>query len=561
MSIAESTTRDVVAEGPGVRPGCSFPRGDQETTDGELLRRFVADRDETAFAQLVARHAAQVIGVCRRALGNEQDAEDAFQATFLVLARKAASVRQAKSLPAWLYQTAYRIALRARAARSRRKEQSFGAETMIPVETFSQIASEHELSVLDEELNRLPEKYRLPLFLCCVEGKPREQAAVQLGLSEGAVKGRLERGRQLLRRRLMLRGVSLSVALGIVAGLQSSAHAAQTVAPSLIAATVQAGMQYAAGNSALGLVSQNALFLANGSLQVMSLTTAKIVSGCLLFAGALALISTWVPAPAIAGGEKGETVVLSAQLAADENLDSEVALLAEDERGDQPRSADGDGRRRSGEGEEQGRRSPEAEAGPRRPAEGEGRRRSAEGDRATRRSAEGDGGALEGFKPQTRREAALYQMILQLQREVAQLRQAVQKQSGGEGDAGARAVGQRDGEAAAAPAGWERTKAGGVFKAYDKNGDLYVALDEWLAMTNGNINATRRELQTSRFREARPGSDGKLSPAEFIRWWNGREGSQRDGDQIQRGPRDGEGEAAGESRAAGETDIPRRDRQ
>ncbi len=418
-----------------------------------------------------------------------------------------------------------------------------------------------------EEFHRLPEKYRSVLFLCCVEGLSREDTAEQLGLSPGSVKGRLERGRHLLRQRLMLRGASFSLAMALLSGLQQPAQAAQVVAPSLIASTVQGGLTYAGGNGTAGLVSQNALSLANGSFQIMSMTTAKMAAGCLLMIGTLAALS-WVPAPATAGGSGSGEDLDSTRLVAPAGGETLLAFAFPGE---------GEGRRGGGEREGGARRSPEAEAGPRRSAEGDaGPRRSAEGDAGPRRGAEGgnrDANPLQGFRPQTPREAALLQMILQLQREMADLRRAVGQpagsrrdgaaRDGGARDGGPRDGGPRDGEGrrggipdgtvSAAPAGWERTKAGSVFRAYDKNGDQFVSLEEFLAMTNGNISATRRALQTKRFQETRPGADGKLSPAEFIGWYNNRNGAA---------PRDrGEGgrAAEGEGRRSPEAEAgPRR---
>ena len=166
---------------------------------------------------------------------------------------------------------------------------------MIAPETLSRFAADHDQSALDEELNRLPDKYRLPLFLCCIEGMSRNDAARRLGWSLGSLKGRLERGRLLLRRRLMLRGVSLSVALALLIRTQQTAQAA--VAPSLVASTVQAGVQYAAGQGVVGCVSQNALSLANGSLHVMSLTTSKVVLCSLMVIGLLTWERVGCPRP------------------------------------------------------------------------------------------------------------------------------------------------------------------------------------------------------------------------------------------------------------------------
>jgi RNA polymerase sigma factor (sigma-70 family) len=472
-------------------------------SDEELLRRFVADRSDLAFAQLVTTYGPLVMAVCRRVLAQEQDAEDAFQATFLVLARKAASLRRARSLPAWLHKTAYRVALRARAANVRRREQPLEGETMIATETLSQLASDHDQSALDEELNRLPDIYRLPLFLCCVEGVSRNEAADRLGWSLGSLKGRLERGRQLLRRRLMLRRVSLGVALALFVRTQQTAQAA--VAPSLVASTVQAGMQYAAGQSVVGYASQNAFSLANGSLHVMSLTTSKVVLCSLLVIGLLTWGTSWLPAPAIADGDEfeGQIVTLQVDAVGSPNPSTLVAFLADDE---------ADRSRRSPEAETGSRRSPEAETDVR-PA--------AETESGSRRSVEGESGrTLDAFRPQTEREAALYRMILGLQREVAELRRSVQARDGGgrfrEGDAPrtdspvrSDANVRRDGSAERdTPVGddapYRREGDGGqrendahvskfqkTFRTYDKNGDNSISFDERLAMKSYEVTGER----------------------------------------------------------------------
>lgn len=553
MSMVEAIPRKMAPAGQAAVPEGTAVAGEVPPADSVLLREFIADRNELAFQVLVQRHAPLVMGVCRRTLGNEQDAEDAFQATFLVLARKAGSVKRAASLGAWLYQTAYRIALRARSARGRRREELIEGNVMHEMEALSKIADVQEQSVLDEEFHRLPEKYRSVLFLHCVEGLSREDTAEQLGLSPGSVKGRLERGRHLLRQRLMLRGASFSLAMALLSGMQQSAQAAQmVVAPSLIASAVQGGLNYAGGNGTAGLVSQNALSLANGSFQIMSMTTAKMAAGCLLMIGTLTALS-WVPAPAAAGGSGSGEVLDSSRLVAPAGGETVLAFAFPGE---------GEGRRGGGEREGGARRSPEAEAGP---------RRSAEGDAGPRRGGEGGNrgpNPLQGFRPQTPREAALLQMILQLQREMADLRRAVgqpagARRDGAVRDGGARDGGPRDGEGrrggipdgtvSAAPAGWERTKAGGVFRSYDKNRDQFVSLEEWLAMTNGNISATRRALQTKRFNETRPGTDGKLSPAEFIDWYNNRNGA------APRGRGEGGRAAEGEGRRSPEAEAgPRR---
>ncbi len=183
------------------------------STDRELLRRFAADREEGAFAALVQRHGAAVLLVCRRVLGNEADAEDVFQATFLVLSRKAGVVAWRDSVRNWLRDVARRLALQARAARRR----SCGAvpERCDPHgEPLAEVARRELRLVLDEELGRLPEKYRAPVVLCYLEGKTNEQAAGELGWPTGSMSRRLARARALLRDRLSRRGLALAVTLG-----------------------------------------------------------------------------------------------------------------------------------------------------------------------------------------------------------------------------------------------------------------------------------------------------------------------------------------------------------
>src|SRR4051812_2127035 len=151
-------------------------------SDRQLLDRFVGARDEGAFAELVRRHGPMVLAACRRVLRHEQDAEDAFQASFLVLARKAGSVRQGDSVGGWLYRVAYRLALRARAVGCRRREQltPAGEEVTTPgvLGALTQPRSPHESlrTALDEELRRLPEQYRTAAVLCYLEGRTQAEA-------------------------------------------------------------------------------------------------------------------------------------------------------------------------------------------------------------------------------------------------------------------------------------------------------------------------------------------------------------------------------------------------
>jgi len=192
------------------------PSAGQGLSDRQLLARFATNGDQSAFATIVQRHGPLVLNVCRRMLRHEQDAEDAFQAAFLVLARKAGRVAWDDSVACWLHEVAWRTAaeLRGRRGRQRQRETAMAAPPEVPSPT--QGAWDELSSLLDEELRRLPEKYRAPLILCYLEGRTRDEAAEQLGWSEGSVKGRLERGRDLLRQRLTRRGVTVGGGLGAV---------------------------------------------------------------------------------------------------------------------------------------------------------------------------------------------------------------------------------------------------------------------------------------------------------------------------------------------------------
>jgi RNA polymerase sigma factor (sigma-70 family) len=204
--------------------------------DADLLGRVVIDRDEAAFETIVRRHGSAVRAACRRVLGPTPDADDAFQATFVVFWREAARVRKSGSVGAWLYGTAHRIACQARiaAARRRRLEQNAAAGTPIGME-LPDPSWREACGILHEELDRLPDHYRLPLVLCYLESKSRDEAAAQLGWSVGSVKGRLERGRDRLRRRLMRRGIDLSA--GLLAALAGESRAGVPMA--LLRATVE----------------------------------------------------------------------------------------------------------------------------------------------------------------------------------------------------------------------------------------------------------------------------------------------------------------------------------
>src|SRR5947209_3111409 len=196
------------------------------SSDGVLLERFARHADEGAFAALVRRHGPLVWGVSRRVAQHEQDAEDVYQATFLLLARKAGAIRRAASLASWLYGVAYRLALRARGDAARRRQREARAPGPAPAMGPDELTWRELRAALDEELARLPEKYRAPLLLCYFDGLTQEEAARQLGWSRRAVKYRLECGRDRLRGRLARRGLTLPMALAgplLAGGLASAA--------------------------------------------------------------------------------------------------------------------------------------------------------------------------------------------------------------------------------------------------------------------------------------------------------------------------------------------------
>src|SRR5262249_41884838 len=185
-----------------------------ERADDTLLERFVHQRDSTAFEDLVHRHGPMVMGVCRRVLGNTADAEDAFQATFLVLLRKAGSFGRRGTVAGWLYTVAHRVALRARGNAARRQECERDAMKNQRFAEMDDNQAWNDLRpVIDEELSRLPEKYREPVVLCYLEGNTEQEAAQQLDCPLGTLSWRLVHARELLRTRLTKRGIALSTGL------------------------------------------------------------------------------------------------------------------------------------------------------------------------------------------------------------------------------------------------------------------------------------------------------------------------------------------------------------
>jgi RNA polymerase sigma factor (sigma-70 family) len=251
-------------------------------TDGQLLHTFLHHRDEAAFEALVRRHGPMVRGVCRRVLRDSHDADDAFQAAFLVLLRKVPTLATREVVGDWLHGVAYRTALKARAAAARRrlKERQTARREAI----FDEDTQAEWRLLLDQEIGRLPEKYRMPLVLCDLEGRTRKEAAQQLGWPEGTVSGRLSRARAMLARRLTRRGITLSAGV-LATGMASEASV--RVPFSLVGSTCKAGMSFAAG-SAAGSVPAHIVALAEGVVKAMLLSKVKKIVGL----GMIALVLT-----------------------------------------------------------------------------------------------------------------------------------------------------------------------------------------------------------------------------------------------------------------------------
>jgi RNA polymerase sigma factor (sigma-70 family) len=237
-------------------------------SDQQLLHRYVVHHEEAAFAALVYRHAPLVLGVGRRVLHDWHAAEDVLQATFLLLARKAASIRNRDAVGSWLYGVAYRLAARARqrgAARAAEISQEMEAPRNDPL---AEVTWRELQAVLDEELTRLPEAYRAPLLLCLMQGRTQDEAAAALGWSKGTLRRRFTRGRELLRRRLAARGVSLGV--GLTASVLAQAASAAALSPGLLRSVLSAARHTPGGVA--GTVSAGALALAEEGVPALPAT-------------------------------------------------------------------------------------------------------------------------------------------------------------------------------------------------------------------------------------------------------------------------------------------------
>ncbi len=266
-----------------------------DSTDGQLLSSFIDQKDEAAFETLVRRHGPMVFGVCCRVVGNHHDAEDAFQATFLVLARKAPSVRPREQVANWLHGVALRTAMKAKAMTVRRRGREKQV-TEIPEPEAAQQGQWRDLQpLLDQELNGLPENYRLPILLCDLEGKTIKEATQQLGWPQGTLAGRLARGRKLLAKRLASRGVVLSA--GSLAAVISQNVASAGVPTSLMSSTVKAATLIAAGQEVAGMVPAKVAALTEGVMTSMMPTRIKIMAGVIGVLGMVAFAGGQLMSP------------------------------------------------------------------------------------------------------------------------------------------------------------------------------------------------------------------------------------------------------------------------
>jgi RNA polymerase sigma factor (sigma-70 family) len=259
-----------------------------EAPDAQLIRRFVEQRDESAFEALVRRHGPLVLNTCRRLLPDPHDVDDAFQATFFVLARRAAALARPEQLAGWLHGVAVRVATKARVARARRLTHEETLADLPPAAaeaTMDETLRRELWNVLDEEVARLPARYQAPFVLCYLAGKTNEEAAHELGHPSGTIFSRLARARELLRARLTRRGITLSS--GMLAAALATQPADAALPASLLEATVHGSLLIAGGQTAaLGSQTANALVLMREASRTMFLAKAKLAA-----VGILALIA------------------------------------------------------------------------------------------------------------------------------------------------------------------------------------------------------------------------------------------------------------------------------
>jgi RNA polymerase sigma factor (sigma-70 family) len=281
-------------------------------TDRQLLDHFAGRRDEMAFSALVSRHGPRVMRVCRRVLNNEHDAEDAFQATFLVLARNTGSIRKRDTVADWLYGVAYRTAMKVKRTAARRRNHEARVKDNAP-KTSPSPTWDDVRGVLDEELVRLPASFRTAFVLCVLEGKSSPEAAAELGVPEGTLKSRLNRARQRLQQRLAYRGIQLSA---LLAALSVAENVVSAAVPAVLTdVAIRSGLLVAAGKTAVEVIPAHVAALAAGVSRAMFLSKGKISVAVLLSAvlfAATSMVSNQVPAaiqPETPATQKAQTPV------------------------------------------------------------------------------------------------------------------------------------------------------------------------------------------------------------------------------------------------------------
>jgi RNA polymerase sigma factor (sigma-70 family) len=250
----------------------------QDAPDAQLIAQFVNQRDETAFTTLLRRHGPMVRAVCLRELHDVNDAEDAFQATFMVFVRKANTLSQRERVASWLHGVAQRIARKARVLQVRRRAVALDLRDVAAPEMMCDLAWRELQFVLDEEIGGLPAKYRDPIVLCYLEGLTYSAAANRLGVPAGTVSGRLDRARDLLRTRLVRRGLTLSA--GLLGTLLAQNATSAAVPPALLQSTMEVGLAF--NGLGAGSISGKALLLAEGALRSFLFAKVKVVAGFLL---------------------------------------------------------------------------------------------------------------------------------------------------------------------------------------------------------------------------------------------------------------------------------------
>ncbi len=273
-----------------------------EAPDAQLLQRFAAAREEGAFTALLARHGPMVLGVSRRVLGNAADAEDVYQAAFLLLARKAGAIRKREAVASWLYGVARRLALRARAQGAKRQARERQAADMRERQASADADWQDVQAALEEGLDGLPESYRAALVLCYLEGKTHAEAARQLGCPLATLRTRVARGRKLLRDRLAGRGLALSAAGTFTLLLAGATQAAAP--PALRKATARAALAFATGRPAADLCPGRVADLVEEGSQTMLFSKIKVATALLLTAGLIAGTGTLAHFRAAAAAEE-----------------------------------------------------------------------------------------------------------------------------------------------------------------------------------------------------------------------------------------------------------------